>query len=160
MDHGKSYVLSVPQIYKLFVALDSGAVDHCVNPKDLPDSIMVVQEDEKRRFVNANGDDIDHYGSAKVRLKKIDGKHIGSTFQVMDVCRPPHSTSKRCDQGCNVVYTEKEAVVIPAGLLEKFLGSVTRRATYPRVGGLYVAELEVGTDPAAASPFGGPGQKQ
>ena len=41
------------QIWKLYVALDSGAVDHCVNPKDLPDSIMVVKEDEKRRFVNA-----------------------------------------------------------------------------------------------------------
>ena len=147
-------------IWKLYVALDSGAVDHCVNPKDLPDSIMVVKEDEKRRFVNATGEDIDHYGNALVRLKKPDGKHVSSTFQVMDVCRPLHSTSKICDQGCNVVYTDKEAVVIPSGLLEKFLESVTRHATYPRVGGLYVAELHVSTDTAGASPFGGQGQKQ
>ena len=160
MDHGLDQILAQMQIYKLYVALDSGAVDHCVNPKDLPDSIMVVKEDEKRRFVNATGEDIDHYGNALVRLKKPDGRHVSSTFQVMDVCRPLHSTSKICDQGCNVVYTDKEAVVIPSGLLEKFLESVTRHATYPRVGGLYVAELHVSTDTAGASPFGGQGQKQ
>ena len=60
VDHGPNHILALPQIWKVFVALDSGAVDHCVNPKELPDSIMVVKEDEKRRFVNATGEDIDH----------------------------------------------------------------------------------------------------
>ena len=87
----------------------------------------------------------------------------------MDVCRPLRSTTKIFDQGCNVVYTDKEAVVIAKGLLDKSLASVTRLATYRRDCGLYVAEMQVkakapdsqvDTRPAAAAPLGGQGQQR
>ena len=161
-------VLSVEAL-KIWIALDSGAVDHCANLKDLPGDVLVVNDHPKRKFVNASGDDIDYWGQAQVRLEKSDGRHLGSSFQVMDVCRPLHSTSKICDQGCNVIYTDKEAVVISKGLLDKFLASVNRLATYPRAGGLYVAEMTVKAKPpdpqtspksAAASPFGRQGPHQ
>ena len=167
VDHEESQkILYVPEEMKIFIALDSGAVDHCANLRDLPNDVRVINDQPRRKFVNASGDDIDYWGQAQVRLQKNDGKHIGSSFQVMDVCRPLHSTSKICDQGCNVVYTDKEAVVVPKGLLDKFLASVQRLATYPRAGGLYVAEMTVRakpdpkSDPAAGSPFGGQGQQR
>ena len=59
--------------------------------------------------------------------------------------------------------------MVPKGLLDKFLGSVTRLATYPRDGGLYVAKMQVKAKPpdpqvatrsAAATPFGGQGPQQ
>ena len=170
VDHEQSQkILYVPEEMKICIALDSGAVDHCANLRDLPNDVFVINDQPRRKFVNASGDDIDYWGQAQVRLQKQDGKHIGSSFQVMDVCRPLHSTSKICDQGCNVVYTDKEAVVVPKGLLDKFLASVQRLATYPRAGGLYVAEMTVkakpvdpkpDANPVAGSPFGGQGQQR
>ena len=42
-----------------------------------------------------------------------------------------------------MLYTDTEAVVVPAGALSKCLAGCTRLATYPRVGGLYVARVNV-----------------
>jgi hypothetical protein len=65
------------------------------------------------------------------------------------VCRPLHSVSTICDGPAGgvskkeMLYTDTEAVVVPAGALSKFLAGCKRLATYPRVGGLYVARVKV-----------------
>ena len=146
---------------KIFVTLDSGAVAHCANPRDLPGTIEVQTCDEARNFVNATGNSIDHWGSAKVRLQQANGNHITNTFQVMDVCRPFHSVSMIADQGYDTVFSKSGAVVIPAGLLDDLLATVKHVATYQRVGGLYVTEVTP-KDPAKADPqpFAGPGRSR
>ena len=73
-------------------------------------------------------------------------RYIGTvaniTVQVADVCRPLRSVSVICDGHTGItkemLYTDKEAVVVPAGALSKFLETSKRLATYPRVGGPYV----------------------
>jgi len=42
-----------------------------------------------------------------------------------------------------MLYTDKEAVVVPAGALSKFLEGCKQLATNPRVGGLCVARVKV-----------------
>ena len=155
-------ILAATEDQKIYVTLDSGAVAHCANPKDLPGTIAVMQPDGTRRFVGANGQSIEHWGSAKVRLQQRDGQHTSNIFQVMDVCRPLHSVSMIADNGFHTVFTKTGAVVIPAGILDDLLAKVDHVATYPRVGGLYVAEMvakDPGASPAPAS-FAGQGRSR
>ena len=64
-----------------------------------------------------------------------------------DVCRPLHSVSVICDGHKGItkemLYTGTEAVVVLAGALSMSLAGCKRLATYPRVGGLYVARVKV-----------------
>ncbi len=54
-----------------------------------------------------------------------------------------------------MVFTKKCGYVIPEGLLDELLASITPVTTYPRKGGLYVAEMLI-VDPKAL-PVGTPG---
>ena len=134
-------IMAANEKVKIYVAADSGAVDHCSNPKDLPDSVPVKPPERPRGFVGAKGDDIDHYGSAQVALELEDGRYIDNTFQVADVCRPLHAVSKITDNAGDMLFKKGCAYVVPEGVFDKVLATVTHLATYPRKGGLYVAEM-------------------
>ena len=138
---------------------DSGAVDHCAGPRDLPDGLKVDPSEEERNFVGADGEPIDHYGKCRVRLEQTNGAHVGSSFQVMNVCRPLHSVSKITDQKCDMLFTSEGAIVVDKGVFDQVLATVKRIAEYPRSGNLYVAKMKVKIPkPPESSPFGGPGQ--
>jgi hypothetical protein len=130
------------------VAADSGACAHVVGPDDIPGSIK-IKKVVKRRFHGANNSPIEHHGEAVIQLIQEDGTVATSTVQVAGVCRPLHSVSTICDGPAGgvskkeMLYTDTEAVVVPAGALSKFLAGCKRLATYPRVGGLYVARVKV-----------------
>ena len=128
------------------VAADSGACAHVFGPDDLPGHVKVNRV-TKRRFHGANNSPIEHHGEAVIQLVQQDGTVASSTVQVADVCRPLHSVSTICNGHKGVkkemLYTDTEAVVVPAGSLSKFLAGCKRLATYPRVGGLYVAGAKV-----------------
>ena len=72
-DPAPEEILAATHKVKIFVAADSGAVDHCAHPKDLPDSIPVVKSETARNFVGAKGEPIDNYGEAKVNLEQKEG---------------------------------------------------------------------------------------
>ena len=90
-------------------------------------------------------------------------------FQVADVVRPLHSTSKICDgtgdKHHEMLFTRECAHVVPEGTFARFLASVNVIARYPRRGGLYVAKMKVRRPrprpaPAAAKPgFTRPGRR-
>ena len=124
------------------VAADSGACAHVFGPDDLPGNVK-VKNITKRRFHGANNSPIEHHGGAVVHLVQEDGTVATSTVQVAEVCRPLHSVSTICDGKKEMLYTDEEAVVVPKGSLSKFLAQCQRLATYPRVGGLYVARVKV-----------------
>ena len=63
-------------------------------------------------------------GKAEASFINEDGTQVDSSFQVADVCRPLHSVSKVCDTDKEVLFTKHGGVVVPAGSLSKFLGSV------------------------------------
>ena len=126
----------------MYVAADTGAVDQCANPKDLPGSVPVEKNKEARNFIGASNEPIKNYGVSKVNLEQGDGPTIGSSFQVADVCRPLRSISKVCDNEHDVIFTKHVGIVVPAGVFDKVLATVKHVAKYPRRGGLYVGEFE------------------
>jgi len=137
------------------VAADSGACAHVVGPEDLPANVR-IRNVVKRRFHGANNSPIEHHGEAVVQLVQEDGTVATSTVQVAGVCRPLHSVSVICDGPAGgakkeMLYIDTEAVVVPAGALSKFLATCKRLATYPRVGGLYVAKVKVRNPPSSAA---------
>ena len=127
----------------IFVALDSGAVEHVASPNDLPGPIHVQPptDGKARNFISASGDTIKNHGKADVSLINEDDIEVDSSFQVADVCRPLHSVSKVCDTDKEVLFTKHGGVVVPAGALSRFLGPVKALAKYPRKGGLYASKM-------------------
>jgi hypothetical protein len=148
-------ILSAEEVKKIRVAADTGACAHCAGPGDLPGD-TVVEQVEKRNFVGPNGQPIEHFGEAAVRLQQADGGHVSMRTQVMGVTRPLHSVSMICDgdrakNKHNMLFTEDFGVVVPAGVFDEVLKRCKHIATYPREGGLYVAEMIVKT-PGSGSP--------
>ena len=132
-------VMATSEKVKMHPAADSGSVDHCTHPKDLPKSVRVTPPGRPRGFVGAKGDDIDHYGSAEVTLEQTDGQEINCTMQLADVCRPLHSVSKIAGNAGDMFFKKNCAYVVPEGVFDEILAVVRHLAKYPRKGGLYVA---------------------
>ena len=133
------------------------------SPSDLPGSIHVQPsaDGKTRNFISASGDPIKNHGKAEVSLINEDGSEVDSSFQVADVCRPLHSVSRVCDTGKEVLFTEHGGVVVPAGSLSRFLGSVRALAKYPSKGGLYVSKMRARNPKGAKkSSFTRPGAKR
>jgi hypothetical protein len=132
---------------EIWVASDSGAVDHVCGRGHIPASIVLRQPSDgklTRNFISASGGSIKNHGAAELNLITEEGNTIASTFQVADVCRPLHSVSKTCDGGHEMLYTSDEALVLPKGVLSKLLATLNVKpvARYIRRGGLYVAKMK------------------
>ena len=127
----------------MWVAADTGAVDHCTDPDSLPDDVEVKPPERPRGFTGAKGDDIDHYGSAEVTLEQENGNLIDHTIQVADVRRTLHSVSKITDNAGDMLFKKGCAYVVPEGVFDKVLATVTHLATYRRKGGLWVTNAKV-----------------
>ena len=137
-------IMTAEEEVDIYIAIDSGAVDHVASPSDLPGSIQVqpAEDGKVRNFISASGDPIKNHGKADVSLINDDGTEVDSSFQVADVCRPLHSVSRVCDTDKEILFTKHGGVVVPAGSLSRFLGSVRALAKYPRKGGLYVSKMK------------------
>ena len=146
------------------VANDSGSVVHIVPPEELPANVKVIKAKNSKDFRGAGGDGIKNHGKAEIEIETEDGKIINNVVQVADVTRALHSTGLICDTSKEVLFTQTEAVVVPAGALSRFLGSLKKLATYKRKGGLYVAKMKirkrVNPSSAAAAPFGRQGSNR
>ena len=57
---------------RLRVAMDSAAVDHVINPWDLPADVEYVPNTTGRHFVGANDAHIEKYGSCQTVLTSVD----------------------------------------------------------------------------------------
>ena len=157
-------ILATEKEVEIEVAQDSGAVDHVAGPGDIPQGVVIDPNDpNKKNFINASGDKMKNLGCAHVGLIDENGNYMSNVFQVTDVCRPLHSTSKICDTGKEVLFTKDGAIVVPAGSLSKYLKHCKQLARYGRRGGLYVTKLKVvppkSPKPDSKSSFGGPGVK-
>ena len=131
---------------KVKVAMDSGAVAPVVNPEDLPAGCQVVKDTSGKDFVGAGGERIRKYGTAKTIMC---GKHgrVLCDWRVADVTRPLHSVShvtgpEEHPVGYqDVLFNNKKCVVVPPGVVERILATITPVAEYTRTGGLYLAEM-------------------
>ena len=149
------HIMAAEEEVEMWVASDSGAVDHVCGPDSIPGSIILRQRSDGKKtknFISASGGSIKNHGAASVNLITEEGNVINNIFQVADVCRPLHSVSKTCDQGNDMVFTDTEGIVLPKGLLSALIATLQHKviARYPRRGGLYVAKMRA-RDPAMSS---------
>ncbi len=140
----------------MFIALDSGAIKHVANAKDVPSDAIVAHTEESkgRDFVAANGGSLINHGETAVRLTTEDDSTVGSTFNITDVTRPLHAVSQMADQGNDILIDKGAAYVVPAGVVQRVLREwkTNIRVKYPRRGGLYVGRFRAraGMKPPAA----------
>ncbi len=146
-------IFAATEIIETSVAMDSGAVAHGASAKDIPETVEVMKKGPLRNFVGANNSPIEHFGTAAVRLEQEDGQEVDNNFEVVDVVRPLHSVSMTCDNRHNVLFNKDAGYVVPEGIVERILATLSAEgvrpaATYKRRGGLYVAKVKV-KDPRA-----------
>jgi len=126
------------------IAMDSGAVDHVIGPKDLPGSAVVKPAQGKRanrNFTAANGTGMNNYGEVDVVMHGVeDEDNVNGTFAVTDVTRALHSASRIADNDCTIVITKGDCKVYKGEI--KITGR-TPLTTYRRKGGLYVRRVKL-----------------
>ena len=145
-----------PATSVLKIAMDSGAGDHVINPRDVAAHTLRPSLASKagRGFIAANGDKILNQGELDLIMSGDDcNGTIGSTFQAADVTRALYSVSRICDNGCEVSFNSDRGIVTKSG---------REVARFNRSGGLYVATLNV-QEPSRKGepgmPFGRQGSK-
>jgi hypothetical protein len=145
--------VSIPRTLK--VALDSGAGDHVAAADQVGRKSIRPSAGSRngRHFIAANGDRMANQGEAELNMVAPGGRTVKSTFQIADVTRALFSVSKMCDEGCEVHFTQTEAIVTKGGKV------ITR---FAREGGLYCVEMQLKDEPIndGVAPFAGQGVKR
>ena len=136
-------------------AIDSGAVDNVIHPRDLPADSEPEPNLTGKHYVGPKGERIDKYGCCATRLEGPHGT-IGCNWQLADVTRPLHSVSQVTGPADgpgkqDVLFNNKRCVVVPPGVVDRILKEVKPITEYHREGNLYLAEMTM-------SSFGRQGQ--
>jgi len=128
-------------------AMDSGAVDHVIHPRELPDDAHIVPNTSGKHYRGANDSVIERFGSCDTILEGTAGK-VGCTQQLANVSRPLHSVSRTCgppgglkNAKQDVLFNNDICVVVPPGIVAEILKRITPIAQYEREGNLYVGEM-------------------
>ena len=152
IEEGVNELLNVNIPRTLKVALGSGAGDHVAAAGQVGTKSIRPSAGSKngRHFIAANGDRMANQGEAELNMVAPGGRTVRSTFQIADVTRALFSVSKMCDEGCEVHFTQTEAIVTKGGKV------VTR---FAREGGLYCVEMQLKDEPSndGVAPFAGQG---
>ena len=107
---GKKYVA----VGKGKITVDSGAEESVMPAKMLPEEPTKTPQ-KKKRFVAANGGEMNHYGEKDVKFRGIQGNHHLSQmkFQISDVTKPLAAVTRIVEKGNIVQFgPEKEQCFI------------------------------------------------
>ena len=100
----------------LSVAVDSGAWNNVINPKDLAayeDQVMETEASaNQENFLAANGEEIDNYGEVKVPAVTRERTLRGITFQAAGVSKGLLSVGKMNENGHAVVFDGDMSFVV------------------------------------------------
>ena len=146
-DDEELIAMAAPEIVKVSVAMDGGAVDNVIGPDELPAGTTPSGNTTGKHFVGASGERIHKYGHCSTMLVGAKGE-VGCKWQVADVTRPLHAVSRITgpEEGPglqDVLFNNKRCVVVPPGVVDKILKEVNAVAEYERRGGLYVADMQM-----------------
>ena len=126
------------QDYKLIQAIvDSGAADHVMPDRLLPDH-AVVEGEAKRQgvaYTTADGSKIPNLGEKKVAYKTFEGHSACSMFQIADVRRAFLSVPRLTASGHDVKFQDKGGVISHPERQEVI--------HFKRQGGLYILDMWV-----------------
>ena len=120
---------------KIEAALDSGAVDHVIDPRLLPglNVVETVESKAGKVWTGPSGEEIPKLGMIKMPWVSEDGKNRSMVFQAGSVGRPLLSASRLEDAGFETRLSKRGRVLMNLSNGEKF--------NLRRVGGLYVLTM-------------------
>ncbi len=144
-EEGEQAILNTAEKVKVKVAVDSGAVDNVIHPKELPADASPQPNTTGKHFVGPKGEQIEKFGSCDTRLETEHGA-VGCHWQLADVTRPLHSVSKITgpEDGPpkqDVLFNNARCVVVPPGVVDAILKHIRPITEYKREGNLYLAEM-------------------
>jgi hypothetical protein len=142
-DENDEAVYAAGETVEVWVAMDSGSVDHVAGPNDLPrDATVRPAEGVRagRNYTAANGTAMANYGEVDVVMEDDDGNEANGSYAVTDATRLLHSTSRICDNDCSVLFTKGECKVFKG---EIKVANRQPLATYHRKGGLYLRRIKM-----------------
>ena len=130
----------------IVVAADSGAVTHVIHPSQLPAGCVPTGANNDH-FTGAGGEHIERFGEVDTILTSSHGA-TSCAWDCADVSRALHSIAKvtgpEHGEGVHeVLFTNRRAVVVRAGFVDKILQRTTPVLEYNRVGNLYLAEVKL-----------------
>ena len=135
-----------PAEVTIVVAADSGAVTHVIHPSQLPAGCVPTGANNDH-FTGAGGEHIERFGEVDTVLTSSHGATT-CAWDCADVSRALHSIAKvtgpeHGDGVHEVLFTNRRAVVVPAGFVDKILQRTTPVLEYNRIGNLYLAEVKL-----------------
>ena len=146
-DNGNDLIATAVERVRIRPAMDSGAVDHVIHPRELPDDAIIVPNTSGKNYRGANDTVIERYGSCDTILEGAAGT-VGCTHQLANVSRPLHSVSRTCgppggvkNAKQDVFFNNDVCVVVPPGIVREILKRAQPVAQYDREGNLYVGEM-------------------
>ena len=97
------------------VALDSGSQDHVCDEVDCPGYTTVASPGSARGqcFIVGDGGKLENMGQRAINMQPLQDSSVDmqSCFQTARVTRPLMSVGKMCDNGLEVTFNDKRAIV-------------------------------------------------
>ena len=105
----ESLLAQAPYEKHLDLTIDSGAAEHVIGPRTLPQVPVQASEGSKKGvcYVTANGMKMANQGEQVVSATTGSGQSCRFKLQVTNVHRPLMSVSRICDTGHRVVFEAK-----------------------------------------------------
>ena len=137
-------------VRRVQVAMDSGACRHVINPEDLPPGSVPSGNPTGKVFHGANNSPIKRYGKVVTAMRNTSTTQgpVAVPWEAADVSRPLNSVSQTTGpkEGPglqDVLFNNKTCYVDPPGTVERIMKEIMAIAEYPRLGDLYVADMEL-----------------
>ncbi len=143
-EHGD--ILSTADLtIRVRAAMDSGAVDHVINPEDLPANVVPSGAVGDEHYVGANNSKIKRYGEAVTNCAHAGGS-FGMKWNCAAVSRPLNSVSKIAGPmgpvgKQDVLFDNSSCYIVQPGVVKAIMKVIKAVAEYPREGNLYLADL-------------------
>ena len=137
----EQFLAAASEAVRLRAAMDSAAVDHVINPRDLHADVEYVPTTTGRHFVGANNAHIEKYGSCQTVLTSVDAS-VGCQWQMADVNRALHSvarvTGPKDGPGKqDVLFDNEVCVVVLLGAAQEILKRIKHVMRYERQGNFF-----------------------
>lgn len=145
-NNDKGTILSTDElIIRVRAAMDSGAVDHVINPEDLPPDVVPAGAADDEHYVGANNSKIKRFGEATTSCAHKNGT-FGIRWNCAAVTRPLNSVSKIAGPAGpvgkqDVLFNNNSCYVVQPGVVNAIMKVIKAVAEYPREGNLYLADL-------------------
>ncbi len=127
--------------------MGSGAVDHVIHPRELPDEAAIVPNTSAEHFRGVNDSVIEKCGSCDTTPEGNEGG-IGYSVQLANVPRSLYSMGNACgpvggfkNAKQDVLFNNDLCVVVPPGIVAELLKRVIPVAKYDRGGNLYAGDV-------------------